>query len=121
MKWLNKYIVVISFVWWLMQGTLLFINEIRVWLELNSFDRFFLTISICLITTSCLLLIRKNKIVLLLGILLLSYSIFTLFAMALLFFMEAHGQYIFFAICLCFVIPIINIFLSVMLLKKNKS
>jgi len=120
MKWLNKHIVVISFIWWLTQGTVLLLNEIRVCLERNYLDHFFLTISICLIITSCLLLIRTNKIVLSLSILLLLYSIFTLFAMTLLFFMEAHGH-IFFNICISFVIPMINIFLSILLMLNARK
>jgi hypothetical protein len=120
MKWLNRNIKVISFVWWLMQGVVLLLNEIRIWLKHNYLDCDFLIISISLIVTSCLLLIKNNKIIMSLGILLLLYSIFAWFVMGLLFFMEAHG-YIFFNICLCFIIPIINIFVSVMLLlTRNK-
>lgn len=119
MKWINKNIVIISFIWWLMQGVFLLLNEIRVYYENKEhlIDSLFI-ISIGLIIISCLLLVRKSKIVLLLGILLLLYSIFTMFFMTILFFMEAHGN-ILLNICLCFVTPIINVLISVTLLKNN--
>jgi hypothetical protein len=121
MKWLNINIKVTSSVWWLIQGVGLLLNEIRVWLVHNYLDHTFLITSITLIVIACLLLIKNNKVVLLLGILLLLYSVFVLFAMGVLFFMEAQRQYILFAICLCFIIPTINIFLSVILLSKTNK
>jgi len=121
MKWLLNNIKIISFVWWLMQGVLLLLNEIRVWSEHNYLDRDFLIVSICLIVISFLLIVRNYKINIFCGIVLFLYSIFVLFAMGILFFMEAQRQYILFAICLCFIIPIINILLSIFLLSALRK
>lgn len=126
MRWLNKHIVIISFIWWLMQGVLLLLNEIRVYYYVdnkNGVDWFFISVSFFLIITSFLLLIKNRKFILFLSGLLLLYSIFVMYAMTVLFFMEANTRYILVAIFLCFVAPILNIFVSIVLLinKRNIS
>jgi hypothetical protein len=121
MKCLKNNIKIIALSWFLIQGILLLLNNLRVYFEnKNHFIDFLFIISICIIIISLLLLIKNKKIIILSGVLLLLYSIFALFAMALLFLLEAHSH-ILFNICLCFIIPIINIFVSVMLLLKKNA
>lgn len=126
MKWLNKHIIIVSLIWWLMQGVLLLLNEIRVYYYVdnkNGVDWFFIFVSIFLIITSFLLLIKNRKFILFLSGLLLLYSTFLMYAMTVLFFMEANTRYVWVDIFLCFVVPILNIFVSVVLLinKRNAS
>ena len=109
MKSLNNNIRIIAPVWFLMQGVLLFLNEIRVYYYVdnkNGIDWFFIYVSVFLIVTSLLLLIKNRKIILFLSGVLFLYSIFVMYAMAVLFFMEANN--VFLSIVLCFVIPVLN-------------
>lgn len=117
MKSLNDNIRIIALFWFLMQGIILELNRVRVYFEYGSkiIDNIFI-IGVFLIVISLLLAIKHRKSLILLGIALFLYSVFTVFFMGLLFFMEANTRYIWGAIFLCFVIPIINVFLSVLLL-----
>jgi hypothetical protein len=114
-KWLNNNIIVISFVWWLLQGVLLLLNELRVWLEYNHLTSSFFVLSICLIVISFLLwLIKNKKIVLLFSILLLLYSVVSLIFLSILFVLESHGNNL---VGMFFVVPILNILLSILMLR----
>lgn len=117
MKWLNDKIIVISFVWWFLQGILLLLNELRVLFEYNYSISSFFFLSICLIVISVLLWCVKNKkIVLLFGILLLLYSVASLIFLGLLFiFWRSRNNWegIF------LVVPILNILLSTLLMHRS--
>lgn len=116
MNWLNRNIKVISVAWWLIQSILILINEIRVFREYNYVMFPFLATSIGLLFASLLLWIfQNNKIIIFSGIILLFYSITSLIFLSLLFVMESHGNYL---AGLFIFIPIINILLSVVLLRK---
>ena len=117
MKWLDNKIIVISFVWWLLQGILLLLNELRVWFEHNYLMPSFFVISICLIAVSFLLwLVKNKKIVLLLSVLLLSYSVVSLIFLGLLFVLESHGSN---WLGIFLLIPISNIILSIFLMLST--
>jgi len=116
MNWLNLNIKVVSVAWWLIQSILLLINEIRVFCEYTYVMFPFLAISIGLLIVSLLLwIIQNSKIIIFLGIILLFYSIVSLIFLSLLFVIESHGNYL---AGLFLFIPIINILLSVVLLRK---
>ena len=120
MKSLNNNIRIIAPVWFLMQGVLLFLNEIRVYYYVdnkNGIDCFFIYVSVFLIVTSLLLLIKNRKIILFLSGVLFLYSIFVMYAMAVLFFMEANN--VFLSIVLCFVIPVLNTVFSFVLIRNT--
>lgn len=120
MKSLNNNIRAINLFWFLTQGLLLLLNELRVYYYVNNKDNvdcFFISMSGFLIITSLLLLIKNRKLILFLGGLLLLYSIFVMYAMAVLFFMEANS--IFLSIILCFVIPILNTIFSFVLIRNT--
>ena len=110
MKWLDNKIMVISFVWWLLQGSLLLLNELRVWFECGHYGpTSFILLNISLIVVSFLLFYIKNKyiilllsvllfyvrkkyIVLLLSILLFLYSIVSLIFCTIVFVLESQGH-----------------------------
>ena len=112
MKWIYKNIKIISLIWWLLQGIILLLNNIRVYFEhRNHFVDSLFIISICLIFVSFLLwLIKNKKIVLSIGILLLLYSVVSLVFLGLLFVMESHGNN---WLGLFLLIPVLNILLSI--------
>jgi len=113
MKWINKNIKMISFVWFLIQGVLLLLNEIRCFIECkNAFTLEVFVISICLIVVSFLLFIKNKKIIVFLGIVLLLYSIVALFFLTLLFLIASPSSY---WLGLFLLIPILSIILSVKL------
>jgi len=118
MKWLNKNIEIISFTWWLIQGVLLLLNEIRVYYEYNkdSFDSLFF-IGIGLIIISFLLFIKNKQVILFLGIILLLYSIVSLVTIMFLL-LWAWRLTIFWLFLL---IPIINIILSFKLVALKRQ
>ncbi len=118
MKWLNDKIIVISFVWWLLQGVLLLLNELRVWLVYNYVMSSFLVLSICLIIVSFLLWLKNRKIVLLLSISLLLYSVVSLIFLCVLFVLESHGNN---WTVIFLVVPILNILLSTLLMLMLRS
>jgi CHASE2 domain-containing sensor protein len=119
MKWLNDNIIFISFVWWLLQGVSLLLNELRVWLEHNYLTHFLFVLGICLVVISFLLWFIKNKkIILLLGILLLLYSIISLIFLSILFILESHGNNL---VGIFLVIPILNILLSILMIRQAKK
>ncbi len=98
MKSLNKNIRIIALFWFLIQGVLLLLNEIRGYYYVdnkNAIDWFFIYMSVFLIIISFLLLIKNRIISISVAIVLFLYSVFTVFVMGLLFFMEAHIQNIF--------------------------
>ena len=117
MKWLDNKIMVISFVWWLLQGSLLLLNELRVWFEYNDFGPIsFILINISLIVVAFLLLYVKNKyIILLLSILLVLYSIRFLLICILL--VLKSGWKI--ELIPFLLIPILNVFLSYKLMARS--
>ena len=119
MKWLNDNIKLIASIWFLIQGIILVLNEIRVYYvdKNDGIDCFFISTSVLLIITSFLLRIKNRKIILFLSGLLFLYSIFVMYAMAVLFFMEANN--LFFSIILCFIIPILNTFFSIVLIRNT--
>jgi len=115
MKWLNDKILVTSFIWWLLQGVLLLLNELRVWFEHNYLMPSFFSISICLIVISLLLWhIKNKKIILFLSILLLLYSLASLIFLSLLFLFWTRHNWL----GIFLVVPILNIFLSVLLMNR---
>jgi len=114
MKWINQNIKLISFVWFLVQGILLLMNEIRCLLELKKIVApAIFVISICLIVVSLLLFIRNNKIELSVSLLIILYSIVSLLFIlwVLLFWGIRLGDWLF------LLIPLINIILSAKLKK----
>jgi len=120
MKWLNKKIIVVSFIWWLLQGVLLLLNELRVLFEYDNYSTFsFFVLGVSLIVISLLLWYVKDKtIILLLSTLLLIYSITQLFFFGiLLFFFGQRNNWN----GLFLLIPIFNILLSIFLMLKNLS
>ena len=119
MKWLDDNLRVISFVWWLLQGFLLLLNELRVWFEHNYLTYSILLLSICLIAVSFLLwLVRNKKIVLLFSFLLLLYSVLLLVFFSVLFILESHGNKL---VGIFFVVPILNILLSILMLGNLRK
>jgi len=109
-------IIVISFFWWLIQGILLLINEIRCLLEYKKFIvPSIFVVSICLIVISFLLLVRNNLLISILGTILFLYSIVSLIFLTFIFFLEAGRNY---WAGLFLLIPILNIILSAILLKR---
>lgn len=116
MKWIINNIKVISIFWWLLQGILLFFNELKVLHEYNSFSTpLVFCLSIVLIIISILLwTIKNSKVILLLSVLLFLYSVFLFIFILLLFVMEAHGNIF---LILALIIPIINILFSIILYK----
>lgn len=121
MKLLNKNIRIIAFFWFLTQGVLLLLNTIRIYYygdNKNGIDWFFIYMGVFLIITSFLLLIKNRIISISAAIVLFLYSVFTVFVMGLLFFMEAND--IFFSIILCFIIPILNTVFSILLISNKK-
>ena len=117
MKWLDSKIMVISFVWWLLQGSLLLLNELRVWFECGYFGPpSFTILNISLIVVAFLLLYVKNKyIILLLSILLVWYSIRFLLICILL--VLKSGWKI--ELIPFLLIPIFNVFLSYKLMIRS--
>ena len=117
MKWLDNKIMVISFVWWLLQGSLLLLNELRVWFECGYFGPpSFTILNISLIVVSFLLFYVKNKyIILLLSILLVWYSIRFLLICILL--VLKSGWKI--ELIPFLLIPIFNVFLSYKLMIRS--
>lgn len=115
MKWLNDNIMVISFVWWLLQGILLLLNELRVLFEYNHSTFSFFALCICLIVISFLLWYIKNKkIILLLSILLLLYSVASLIFLSILFILGSRNNWV----GIFLVIPVLNILLSTLLILR---
>jgi hypothetical protein len=118
MKWINKNIVTISFVWWLIQGILLLLNEIRVYFEnSNHFTFSIFVIGIGLIIVSFLLFIKNYKIRLLLSLLVILYSIISLIVLTLIFLVASPSSYCF---ALFHLGPILNLILSVKLILKKQ-
>ena len=121
MKWLNKHIVFISFVWWLLQGLLLLLNGVRVFCKyyqgesLNADNIFYLLVSISLIISSFLLLGKNRKVIYLLSMLLLFYSLFAMSLMGLLF-LWWGWRHLLISIIFCLVIPMLNLFFSIKLI-----
>ena len=118
MKWLDNKIMVISFVWWLLQGSLLLLNELRVWFECGHYGpTSFILLNISLIVVSFLLFYIKNKyIILLLSILLFLYSIVSLIFCILLLLLESRGEIV---LALFLLIPIFNVLLSSNLVMRG--
>lgn len=117
MKWLKQHIKTISLIWFLMHGILLLINEIRVYFEHNYLMYSFLIVSICLIVVSLLLFVKNKKIFVALRVLLLLYSIISIgFIFLLLLNWGIHLAHWLFLL-----IPIINVFLSMLLLLKKSK
>lgn len=113
---LNDKITAISFVWWLLQGALLLLNELRVLFEYNYLNPSFFALSIFLVVISFLLRCVKNrKIVLLLSLLLLLYSVVSLIFLSALFILEARNNWI----KIFLVVPILNILLSILLMYRS--
>lgn len=122
MKWLNKYIVNISFIWWLIQGLLLLLNSLRMYCEyydkgksIDTFYIYFFLVSISLIIISFSLLVKNRKVVLFLSILLLFYSLFAMGLMGLLF-LWWGWRHLLISIIFCLVIPMLNLFFSIKLI-----
>ena len=118
MKWLDNKIMVISFVWWLLQGSLLLLNQLSVWFECGYFGPpSFTILNISLIVVSFLLFYIKNKyIILLLSILLFLYSIVSLIFCILLLLLESRGEIV---LALFLLIPIFNVLLSSNLVMRG--
>ena len=91
MKWLNKYIVNISFIC------------------------YYFSVSISLIIISFLLLVKNRKVVLGLSILLLLYSLYAMGLMGLVFIWWGLSNLLF-SIIFCLTIPIMNLFFSIKLI-----
>lgn len=120
MKWLITNIKVIAILWWLSQGVLLFINELRVLHEYNSLSSPLLfCLSIVLIIISILIsTVRNGRLILYLNVVLFLYSVFSFIFLLLIFVMEAQGNNL---LILALIIPLINMFLSITLFKyRNK-
>jgi hypothetical protein len=115
MKWVSNNIKVISSVWWLIQGVLLLLNEIRVWLEYNIYKPSLLIISIGLIVISFLLFIKNNRIILFLSIVLFLYSVVSLIFLTLVFLVGSPKSH---WLGLFLLIPVMNILLSIILFCK---
>jgi LPXTG-motif cell wall-anchored protein len=115
MKWVNKNIATISFVWWFIQGLALSLNSLRCFLEYNELYPKQLIIGIVLIVVAGLLFIRKKKIRLFLSSMLVLYSVISLvFVMLLLLIWGIHlAQWLF------LFVPILNLILSVKLIQKK--
>jgi len=123
MKYLLNNIRIISFTWWLIQGILLLLNEIRCLLEYKYIIiPGVLVTSICLIVISFLLFVKNNKIFLFLGIVFFLYSIASLIIFTWIFFLASPQSY---WVGLFFLIPALNILLSIFMLiiirKKIKD
>ena len=115
MKWISNNIKILSFIWWLIQGIFLLLNEIRCLFEYNSLiTPELLVVSICLIIISFLLFIKNNKIILFLGIVFLLYSIISLIILTWIFILESHGNNM---LGVFLVIPVLNIVSSLLMLK----
>ena len=118
MKWLNKNIVIISFAWWLIQGVLLLLNEIRVYFKnSNHFTLSIFVIGIGLIIISFLLFIRNKQVRLSLGIILFLYSIVSLVTTMML--LLWWGRHL--TLWLFLLVPIINIILSIKLVALKRQ
>lgn len=118
MKSLNNNIRIIALFWFLIQGIILVLNNVRVYFECgrHPIDNFF--IAGCFLITMSLLLLIKNRIISVsVAILLFLYSVFTVFFMGLLFLLEARNML--FAIFVCFVIPFLNTFFSIVLIRDT--
>ena len=116
MKWIFNNIKIISFFWWLIQGILLLLNEIRCLLE---FKRIVipetLVTSICLIVISFFLLVKNNKIILFFSIVLFLYSIASLIILTwvgLIATVQNDWVWLF------LLIPVMGILLSILLMKE---
>lgn len=126
MKWLNKYIAYISFIWWLLEGLLLFFNGIRLYCEFDRMnlkdtdDMLFVSIGLLLIIIAFLLLIKNRKVVLVLSILLLLYSLYAMGLMGLVFLWWGLSNLLF-SVIFCLTIPILNLFFSIKLLVNIRK
>ncbi len=118
MKWLNNNIAVISFVWWSLQGISLLLNELRVWHEYHYLTYSLLVLGIYQVVSSfSLWFIKNTKIVLLISILLLLYSVVSLVFLSILFILESHGNN---WVGIFLIIPILNILLSIFTIKQSQ-
>lgn len=126
MKWLNKNIVYISFIWWLIQGLLLLLNGVRLYWEFDRVklkdtdDMLFVSIGLILIIVAFLLLIKNRKVVLVLSILLLLYSLYAMGLMGLIFLWWGLSNLLF-SIIFCLTIPILNLYFSIKLLVNIRK
>mgnify|MGYP001640790760 CR=1 FL=1 len=118
MKSFNNNISIIALFWFLIQGIILVLNNVRVYFEYghHPVDNFFIA-GCFLITMSSLLLINNRIISVSVAMLLFLYSVFTIFFMGLLFLLEARNML--FAIFVCFVIPVLNTVFSFVLIRNT--